>query len=984
MYARGYMYGRISRVACSPTITRHGITSRPPNAPEPQQAPVRRNHFAYQWISHRPLHTAEVEEEEEEEDKKQQDIEAGHTIRRVESNNPSTTPSLRFITFDQAQHDMGVESREMWERERYSDQIARFLPIQLASQPKDKRSQKSSYGKNKEDKLFVNTLLKDKGLSSNDWRIALSDLRKHYTPNKTDKRKEIITCDHALSLVQTTGSHAQDLDGSNEMQSSARRVSSTSRNHRSFGLARSILPPIEWSEVNLAIYVEALADSQKNQAKIPWTEKPRLKGWTNIGDVVAIFDSVFYSMALQKSLSIEACNTALRFFYDHGMMAKARFLYIRMEDLKMQIPTETFNILLRGSASQRDLHNFTFLLNNMTRRGFKPNEETWVLFLQVIDTSTVRAIIVRKMAEMNMLDGIGIRRDVAAHMVHYEIVNHLDDGHDPHSFLEHMNSKYGIGWLSTTAGNKLLNEVAKRKSAAESLSLLYEMKQAGFMPDDISMNTLLRHCLPLKGHELAIEILNVFKYHYRLQPGPQAYETLFIQAWRSRLLNFSKVIWRSACIYGTVSPKIQHLVFQSLLSYTTTLGKRVQSDDTAEPSSPSRYAKFKKFAGRFVIGVDGPRGAELNQAKDTLELNPRRRTLKWAQILVESSLRVARTCRLKNDLPQLLHQALTTDKTWAAEGLNEKDDWQEMFPHAIVVDVEVIERRRRRFPLRLRKLMIRARIATRQLTRNRHSLRGPNYQGSPRLSADQQTAKSIRKVKSLRKVRGRIVTRQLTRNRHSLRDQNYQGSLQLSADQQTIKSIRKVKSIRNVKSLRKFDPLRLRKYMIRDRIITRQLTRNRHPLRGSNYQGSTQSSAGQQTAKSIRKVKSLRKFGPPVRKVIYFIPFRYIFESHERRRRNFIRRVAVVPAASSAISPPLLPVRIPFRYIFESRERRRRTFIRRVTVVPAASSAISPPLLPVRNRNQERPKIPCPPQFKDLALVSPVASSERGVRHEDV
>ncbi|CAD6594003.1 MAG: hypothetical protein ASARMPRED_008334 [Alectoria sarmentosa] len=801
MYARGCTYGRISKVACSPTITRHGITSRPPNAPEPQQAPVRRDHFAYQWISHRHLHTTGVDQEgEEEEDKNQRDIKAGRAIRRIQSDNPYTTPSLRFITFDQAQHDLGVESRERWERERYSDQIASFLPMQSAALPKDKRSQKSSYGKNKEDKLFVNALLKDKGLSSHDWRIALSDLQKYYIPKKIDKRKEFFSCDQALNLVQNTGSHAQDLDGSNESQSFARRVSSISRNHRSFRLARNISPPIEWLEVNLAIYVEALADSQKNQAKIPWAEKPRLKEWTNIEDVVATFDSVFYSTASQKSLSIEACNTALRFFYDHGMMAKARSLYIRMEDLKMQIPTETFNILLRGSASQRDLHNFTFLLNNMTRRGFKPNEETWVLFLQVIDTSTVRAIIVRKMAEMNMLDRIEIRRDVATHMVHYEIVNHLDDGHDPHNFLDHMNSKYGIGWLSTTAGNKLLNEVAKRKSVAESLSLLYEMKQAGFMPDDISMNTLLRHCLPLKRHELAIEILSAFKYHYRLQPGRQVYETLFIQAWRSRLLNFSKVIWRSACIYGTVSPKLQHLVVQSLLSYTTTLDKRVQSDDTAEPSSSSRYAKFEELAGRFVTGVDGPRGAELNQAKDTLELDPRRRTLKWAQVLVESILRIARTCRLKSDLPQLLRQALTIDKTWAAEGSYGKDDWRDMFPHAIVVDVEVIERRRRRHPLRLRKHMIRGRIATRQLTRNRHSLRRSIYQGSFQLRADQQTIKSIRKVKSFRKFRGRIATRQLTRKRHSSRGPNYQGSLQLSADQQRVKSIRKVKS------LRKFGP----------------------------------------------------------------------------------------------------------------------------------------------------------------------------------
>ncbi|KAL9135546.1 MAG: hypothetical protein Q9175_003254 [Cornicularia normoerica] len=683
MYSRGCTYNSVYGIASSPSIPCHGIISRPSCTLELPQILSQRNYLTYQWIGRRQSHAAAAEEG----DKNPHDTQSGRGIRRVQSNNPYITPSLRFITFDQAQHDLGAESRETWERERYSDQIARFLPLQ-----------ESAFGKNKEDKRFVNKLLKDKGPHSHDWRIALSDLQKHYTSENVDKSKDINTSNYTPSMAQSVGSRNHDLGVSNEIQTPVRRVTSMSRNHRYFQLARKIFPPTKWSEANLAVYVEALAESQRTQAKVTWAEKPRLKGWTNIGDVVAAFDNVFYSAASQKFLSIEAFNTGLRFFYDHGMMAKARSLYIRMEDSKMPIPTNTFNILLRGSASQKDLHNFTFLLNNMTRRGFKPNEKTWTLFLQVIDNSTVRAVIVRKMTEMKMLDKIGVRRDVAAHMVHYEIINHLGDGHDHHSFLDHMNSKYGIGWLSTTAGNVLLNEVAKRKSAAESLSLLYEMKQARFMPNDISMNTLLRYCLPLSRHELAIEILDVFRYHYQLYPGPAAYETLLLQAWRSRLLNFSTVIWRSACIYGAVSDKMQQLVFKSLLSYTPALDKRIQSHDMAEPNNSSRDAKFKKFAGRFVIGVDGPRGAELNQAMDSLELDTRRRTMKWAQILLESSRRVSRTVLLKSNLPQLLGQALTMDRTWAAEGLYKRNDWRKMLPHAIAVDVKVNTGRKRRPP----------------------------------------------------------------------------------------------------------------------------------------------------------------------------------------------------------------------------------------------------------------------------------------------
>ena len=765
MCSRRCTHGGKTWLVCSSTIPRHGIPVPSPCAPF-QQYPTRRSHFAYQWTSHVHTHVTAAAEEQED-DKNQRDTEASCAIPRVQPINPHTTPSRRFITFDQVQLDVGTESRETREREKYSNQIARFLSIQ---------------SKNKEDKLFVNKLRNDKGRASHNWRIAFSDLQKNYIPEKIDEPRGNIS-EQVLSLVQTADCLTQDVDGSNEIQRPARRVIPRSRNSNSFQLARNIVPPTKWSEANLVAFVEALAESQRTQAVVTWAEKPRLKGWTNISDVVAAFDTVFYSKTAQKFLSIKACNIALRFFYDHGRISKARSLYIRMEDLKMDIPTETFNILLRGSASQRDLHNFTFLLHNMTWRGFKPNEKTWALFLQAIDSSTLQAFVVRKMAEMNILDKISVRRDVAAHMVPYEIVNYLDGGHDHHGFLDHMNTKYGIGWLSTSAGNRLLNEVARRKSAVESMSLLYEMKQAGFKPDDISMNTLLRHCLPSKRHELAIEILDAFKYHYNLYPGPAAYETLFLQAWRSRLLNFSRVIWRSACIYSAVSRKIEDRVFRSLLSYTPAPDK---PDDTVECSTSSRRnAKFRKFAGRFVIEMDGPGGANLNGTVDTLEVDPRRRTIKWAQALLESSLRVARTCRLKSDLPQLLRQALTMDKTWNLEGLHEKDDWLEKLPNAIAVSVEFESRASVRRIVRLtskfRKIKIKGPMP--------RMLRDQNHSKSSQLTASEQISKSIPKIKSVRTRSrlGSLVPR-------ILRGQNHSKLSQLTASQQISKSIRKPKT----------------------------------------------------------------------------------------------------------------------------------------------------------------------------------------------
>ena len=682
MYSRRFVFDIIQGIVPFSIVRQQCIDSRRPIF-------SRLNHAVYQWVCR---HYSQITSPAEEKEQTPQCPGLGRGVRRVQYDDLRVTPSIRFIIFDEGQHRSRAQPRGVAGKEQNPDQIARNLPIQSTVEAKHKQSQISIFSKHKLDKRFVNKILKDKGLFSHDWRIAFNELQKHYTPEKVDSSKRADTLGEARNLIQSAGSHIRYVGGSDVIQSSARKVISTSRNHGTFQLAHKVLPPTKWSEASLSLYVEALAESQRAQASVTWAEKPQVKGWTNIRDVLAAFDNVFYGSTTQEFLSIDACNTALRFFYDHSNMAKARSLYIRMEDLKMPIPAETFNILLRGSASQSDLHNFTFLLKNMARRGFKPNEETWALFLQVIDNSEVRAVIVRKMAEMNMLDKLGIRRDVAGQMVHYEISNYLADGHDHHGFLRHMNSKYGPGWLSTGAGNRLLNEVAKRKSVRESLGLLYEMKEAGFMPDDISINTLLRHCLPLRLHGLAIEILEAFEYHYRLYPRHAAHETLFLQAWRSRLLNFSAVIWRSACIYNAVSDKMRNLVFQSLLSYTPALDESIQSSKVAEPSNLSLNARFRKFAGMSAVGVDWPRGAEMYQAMNTLNLGPRKRTLKWAQVLLESNLRISRTCELKQDLSQLLRQALTMDKTWAAEGLYKQDDWRKITLDVIVVEVKVNRR----------------------------------------------------------------------------------------------------------------------------------------------------------------------------------------------------------------------------------------------------------------------------------------------------
>ena len=683
MYSRLYTHGRSSWIKYLPILSRGTIVLRPSYPPGLQL--FLQNHFAYRGLTLRLSHATAAEEE----GKRRQDSELVPTVNR-----DHLASNTRYANSDVSLHDLGEDSRESGARERFSDQIASYLSVEPGLQ----KPQRLAYETNKHDRVFVNRLLRDKGDGLSSWRRALSALLRH---TKIKKAKDGERYGNAPSnLVQIALSRIPDLRGRDECATPIRGVSSISRNYRSFRLARDITPPAEWSEASLAVYVHALDESQRTQSQVPFAKRDHGKGWTNIDEVVDAFDRIFYSRALEGFLSIEACNTALLFYYRHSMVRKARLLYVRMEDLKMPIPAETFNILLQGSASQKDLHNFNFLLDKMLQRGFEPNESTWVLLLRSNDSSRARAIVLQKMAEMKMLDSISIRRDVANFMIPYEIDSHLGNGNDHHSFLDHMTYKYGIGWMSTSAGNKILNEVAKRKSTAESLSLLYEMKRAQFEPDDISMNTLLRRCLHSKQHDLAIEILDIFNYLYGLRPGRKAYEALFLHAWHSLKLNFLVVVWRSACIYGCVSHLIYHHVLQSLLSYSEALYKQTPFKYEAEggisyaadAGDTKRYAKFRRFAGSFAIGLDSSKEATLFQAMKSFQPDPYSRSWRWANFLIESSLRVSRTCHLQDDLAQLLRQALKMDEEWAAEGLFDKDDWPELLPPPIAVPISVQRR----------------------------------------------------------------------------------------------------------------------------------------------------------------------------------------------------------------------------------------------------------------------------------------------------
>ena len=558
-----------------------------------------------------------------------------------------------------------IDSIGALDQARYASQRARYV---FNSKPKPYKA--ISFGKNKADKVLVSQLLKDKGQTSHDWRIPLSQLDKHFKPldvEKANRNRDNLRSIGLAGPVRDDGSCPPSIS------TSPRKVSTYVS--RGLLLARDIPEPASWSARSLFNYIVDVAKSQNSQTRIPRPWKPRHPQWSNRKDIHDIFFYLLRQSDTKKYLTTDACNIVLRFFSKHSMFSSIRKFYVGMKSMKMNIPAETFNVILRGAASQRDLHTFNFLLYNMIQQGFQPDEVTWVSLVMAINSMAVKAVIVNKIEEMGALNQPRILADIATQMIPNEFILHLKNGRSLEAFLNHMDSRYGSRWLSTAGGNTLLNESSKRRTVIETLDLLGSMKLRGFMPDDISINILVHKCLLYRQYNHAIEVLHTFQSSFGLSPGSEVYQTLFLHAWRHRMLNFSRVIWRLASMYGCVSFLMRDLVFQSMkASHSGKCSSLLPSIDNKGRLRQDEARKFLQLAGNFVVGVRDPQRLKLatcdqNSLAQEPGFSPRRIQRSLIRARIDDDLCSAYCFQSKAGMVELLRRAIALDRQWKHQGI---------------------------------------------------------------------------------------------------------------------------------------------------------------------------------------------------------------------------------------------------------------------------------------------------------------------------
>ena len=549
----------------------------------------------------------------------------------------------------------------------------------------------------KEDRLLVNQQLKDKGQLSYDWRIPLRMLESvtYAAPLKVEAH-------HDHHSADTHTNESADVPCEEQAELNTRRVLSNhpsscvmrvlSRDRSDIDLAQNVPRPSVWTVSSLSNYIEDVANTQYANDRMPQVPSGTKERSSNRAEIVRIFDRIFCSHYFKRYISVKAYNTALTFYFNQGLVSKGRSLFGQMEESEVFIPRETFNLLLRGAASSKDLHNYTFILSKSLQRGFRPDAETWNLLLMAITSDEVRAVVTQRMWERGRVGVWSKERGMMRLIVQNELGSHVERRGDRGAFLDHLDERYGPEWLTNSTGNKLLHEFSKCYGVLEALALLPGMKQRGFAADHVSLDTLVQHCLQLKQHRNAVGVLARFDHLFGVKPGRKTHEALFVMAWRGRLLNFARIVWRYACIHGYVTFKMRNLVFQSLLG-----------TDPPQTSS-SRSLRFRELVGRFVTNSVKPhnfKDSSLFLDQSSKSRHSDRFRVRLAKARLCSDLRLAQTMITAGSSERRsrrLLYALKLDERWAAEKIPQSTSLQQLYQDGIRMDVvkaATIQRRRK-------------------------------------------------------------------------------------------------------------------------------------------------------------------------------------------------------------------------------------------------------------------------------------------------
>ncbi|KAL9613206.1 MAG: hypothetical protein Q9167_002222 [Letrouitia subvulpina] len=446
--------------------------------------------------------------------------------------------------------------------------------------------------------------------------------------------------------------------------------------------AEEIPRPAVWTRSSFLQHVWNLAYSFVSRKAHKEIYNGSEEHYLNVADAL---ERLFYNSDLNHCMSVVSLDEGLKFFCRHRMLHRARRLFNRIQILGMANHPSTYEIMLKAAAHLKDLHNFTYHLNMMIDHGVKPTQFTWVLLLRTIEDGQVRLQIMERMHERNLIRNKDIAQEVAFAVARVKLVNHLNAGKEPQTFITDMDAEFGSSWLSGYTGAIILEEVGSRRSIADAFEMLQVITDHGTNAREGMLIRLLNLCRLTENHALALELVSLFELKYGVRPTFRTIYILFQQAWASRHYNFTKALWQYSCLSGLLPMRMVKKVKESLLS--------------TKASEPTRGMIWKESAGKVITGF-GPANTmrRFHTLVDYWHAAPRdvpskKQFADLANFVLRESINSrGRQYTLKRNLVDILKEALALDRRWIDGRVLREVPIQCKYAQAFSIEDEVMDR----------------------------------------------------------------------------------------------------------------------------------------------------------------------------------------------------------------------------------------------------------------------------------------------------
>jgi len=387
----------------------------------------------------------------------------------------------------------------------------------------------------------------------------------------------------------------------------ARQVRSENRQPIQVLKATDIPRPMTWTRESFADYVSDLTSLvvPNHMHRLLYNRYA-----DHVSTVIKILREVFLEAERHLAVSRYAFNKALGYFEKTSQIAAVREFFVRMEMMRVPADVETFNIMLRGTAKNEDLHNFHFILHLMFRRGVMPNFGTWIAFMMAVPHLRIKLYILQTMNERGLLGLIAARRSVCQELVTQEMSASLDHGQREEEFLKHMDTNYGSWWLTLSSANRIVNVLGSRGLISRCWDFLSVMESRLITPNQVTINTILNHCKQSGNMNGALEVVRRLPQSISFVPNEITYNILFEMAWRGMHYNLCKVIWKYACLNAATTRMMRSRVLTSL---------RIVELDRFPAITPCQ--RWNLTAGAFVSGIHRSRFHPMRASHEALFQN---------------------------------------------------------------------------------------------------------------------------------------------------------------------------------------------------------------------------------------------------------------------------------------------------------------------------------------------------------------------------